>query len=505
MSIKTTIQNCGIFAFALWIPVLGGGCGITPLAIAEDDVAVDAAQAAADSAILPEDLASSADEGVDKPPVGCDPACAPWQSCGGVTCAPKICTADNQCAGGAADAPHYCYRHSCQAFQCADDSDCPGAKCNTLTYLCMAKQTGCKLDAECLDANACTDDTCDLKTAQCVHKLGYGCCNSAGDCNDALPCTTDGCQGGFCTHVSKANCCNSAGECGDSNACTVDACQAGTCTFTPIAACCQGDGGCDDGQPGSFDQCVQHQCIHQWSGLPTTCAAAKDCGGNACLTGACVAGKCSYVKGNAAGCCSEDSVCTSKDKTCTASSCVAAQCATQAIVGVGPHVWQHFDAAALDGWQVKKDHPTVYFHWSTLAMLSGAGALRYGVPAKVSFESGNANKGSVTSPAIAVPSQQAALTFWLYLDVEPGTAVHQCGLDVIDSAGVVTASVWSKNKDLQGGTTGQQWKQQSVSLAQWAGKSVQLRFWFDQVKFDMSNKDKLGMVVDELQLVGACP
>ena len=483
-----------------------GGCALTPLTSPQDAAPATDVQAVDDAPVAAPDVQGADSEDDSLPVMGCDPACPPWQTCGGVACAPKACSSDSQCAGNADDPPHFCYRHTCQAFQCADDTDCAGAQCNTFTYLCIAKKIGCSLDAECLDADACTDDICDLKTAQCVHKLSPGCCKSAADCDDGLACTAEGCQGGYCTHTSQPNCCNGDGECADSNPCTTDSCKAGTCVFTPVAACCQADGICDDNVPLSFDQCVKNQCVHKWPDMPSTCAASKDCPGNACLSGSCVAGVCSYAKAAGAGCCGQDSDCADTGKSCTLSVCSKGQCGSQAVSGVGTHVWQHFDSAALDGWVVQKDHPTVYFHFSTLAMVSGAGSLRYGIPGQVSFESGNANKGSVTSPALTVPAAQPGVQFWLYLDVEPGMAVHQCGLDVIDVAtGQVTTGIWSKNKNLSGSTTGQQWKLQTVSLAAWAGKSVKLKFWFDEVKYDTSNKDKLGMLVDELALLGACP
>jgi len=503
---KRTWQILAIFLGHFALSALAGGCQLAPLTATDADAQGPGIAAAGDVIGDAASAQFSDSQGDLAVPPGCDPPCSPWQTCGGVACAPKICSSDSQCAGNAGDPPHYCYRYTCQAFQCADDSDCPETKCNTLTYLCIVKKTGCSIDAECLDADACTDDTCDYKTGQCMHKLGYGCCKAAADCDDGLACTTEGCQGGYCTHTSKPNCCNASGECADSNACTTDSCKGGTCVFAPVAGCCVGDGACDDGAALSFDQCTKNQCIHKWPGMPGMCAAVGDCPGNACLSGACVAGVCSYTKSASAGCCGQDSECGASTKSCMIAKCSAGQCAQQAVSGVGTHVWQHLDSAALDGWSVQKDHPTVYFHFSTLAMISGAGALRYGVPGTISFESGNANKGSVTSPPLAVPAGQPGVQFWLYLDVEPGMAVHQCGLDVIDEAtGTVTKEVWSKNKNLSGGTTSQQWKQQTVSLAPWAGKAVKLRFWFDQVKYDTSNKAKLGMVVDELVLVGACP
>lgn len=71
---------------------------------------------------------------------------------------------------------------------------------------------------DCNDGDACTIDTCDQVTCQCVHTPIV--------CDDGNPCTTDTCVGGQCVFTPIV--------CNDGNPCTSDACVNGTCVFTPI-------------------------------------------------------------------------------------------------------------------------------------------------------------------------------------------------------------------------------------------------------------------------------
>ena len=99
----------------------------------------------------------------------------------------------------------------------------------------------------------------------------------------------------------------------------------------------------------------------------------------------------------------------------------------------------------------------------------------------------------------------ASITFLLLVSHQLSQAFERdlAGIDVV-VAGVATP-VWSKLKDLSGSTTGQAWKPIAMDLSPWAGKVVQVKAWFDQVKYDTSNKAKLGFVLDEVEVVGKCP
>ncbi len=473
-------------------------CELTPI----PDPVTDALDAADDA-----DAAADVTDALDAVAelVGCVPPCYGIQVCSGTQCVAKSCSGDPECvpADGSTDTTYYCLHGTCSGFQCAKDGDCAAPqKCNTLTYTCYAPATGCAYDAMCADTDGCTVDTCDKPSGQCQHKLAVGCCKVPGDCGGGSACIVASCTAGQCSWQSKPNCCQSASDCSDGNPCTTDSCAGGACSYTGVASCCLNAGQCDDGDDSSVDLCSKNKCIHQWLGLASSCASNGDCAGNSCLGGACVGGQCSYTPQAGTGCCSSDDACQAS-KSCQVDSCAAHVCAhTPVTSGPGTHVWWHFDAD-MNGWIADMAHPSAYFHKTSLIYVKGGGALRFGIPDKVSFETGNANKGSALSPAFTVPGTPAQLKGWIYLDVEPGTAVHLAGIDLI--VGGVDTPLWSKLKDLSGSTTGQAWLPFSVDLSPWAGKSAQVKVWFDQVKYDTSNKALMGFVLDELEVVGSCP
>lgn len=506
-----------LFSFLVSVVLVLPSCGLTPVEIHADDAGpvADAAEILQDTAVIEVDLGvpdlavaevaavevDSSEIAIADSGANCDPNCSAWQSCQNNKCIAKVCKADSECNDVPVTETHYCYHGKCAAFQCSKDSDCAGgSKCNTFTYLCYLLPTGCTSDFACNDKDDCTDDMCDFKTGQCSHKLSNGCCKIDGDCNDNIACTIDKCVGGVCAWTAVPKCCTSDLECGDGNPCTGDSCSGGSCAFSNVGNCCNKNGQCDDLDDLTLDLCSANKCIHQWEGLPTKCIQSSDCKGNTCLLGSCIGGNCGYSKGGT--CCGSDSDCF-KDLSCFVDTCSAAVCSHKAVSGSGTHIWYRFDKG-LNGWIVQKDSPLVYFHNSKTAT-SGM-SLRYGVPDKVSFESGTANKGSALSPAFTMPKGKSTLKFWVFLDVEPGFSVHQCGVDVVDAvSGAVLASIWNKNKDLNGGTTGQAWKPVTADVSAFAGKQVKLKAWFDSKLYDTSNKEKVGFVVDELEIGGDCP
>ncbi len=447
---------------------------------------------------------------VDAGPKVCVPGCKIWQVCTDGICKNKACTDDKACnpAGGpaAGDKPHYCYKGKCALFQCGKDEDCKGGQvCNTLTSLCYTKNTGCAHDADCVDKDPCTADTCVTKTGKCVHKLAFGCCKTAKDCDDGSLCTDDACdpKTSKCAYTSKPKCCTSDGNCADNSSCTVDTCDkaTGSCKFTLKKDCCDDDGQCDDDDALTKDSCAKGKCVHAMTGMPTTCKAAGDCKANKCVTATCVSGACSFAKkAGATGCCDKDSACT-MDKKCHVNACVGHVCAATPTAQESAHTWYRFDDSGLNGWTVAKGNKTAYFHFYTGHKVSGAGALRYGVPGKKTWSGGFPNEGSVTSGEITLATKTPYASFYVWFDGEPSAGVHQFGLQVVQ-AGKAT-DVWTKNKDLKGNTGGA-WKAALVDLKAYAGKKVQLRFWFDvAVKFP--KEDGHGLVIDQLEVGGACP
>ncbi len=481
----------------LLLPVLLSACELKPIA----DPVTDSVEIADDTPTV-----ADADDGTaaDVEAVGCAFACLPSQTCVGTECVAKACTADPECndSGNTDEAPSYCFHGFCAGYQCAKDVDCAAPqKCNTLTFKCYTPATCCTYDAMCVDTDGCTNDTCDKPSGQCKHTLAAGCCKVDGDCGGGSACVVASCKAGQCDWTSKVNCCQKSADCSDGNACTTDTCTGGTCGHAAVAGCCINAGQCDDGEAGSVDLCAANQCIHQWNGVASVCTVDGDCAGNSCLAGKCVVGKCGYTPKAGANCCTTDDQCV-VDKSCQVDACAAHTCTHTAVSGAGTHLWWHFNTS-MDNWIADMAHPTAYFHKTTLLYVNGGGALRFGIPDQVNFETGNANKGSALSPAFTVPKSPSQLKGWIYLDVEPGTAVHLAGIDLV--SGGTTTPLWSKLKDLSGSTTGQTWKPFSVDLSPWAGKSAQVKVWFDQVKYDTSNKAKMGFVLDELEVVGPCP
>lgn len=492
-------QYMGGWALALAV----GGCSLSPLDPAPDaSTAPEIAQTAdvTDSSSEPETSADAAS--------GCDPACPPWQACASGSCGSKKCALDSECRGPeeASNPKHFCYKGQCAAFQCAIDSECKAEeRCNTFTYLCEPRTTGCTSVADCDDNNSCTTDYCD-EFGECSNKLKPGCCAVNSDCNDGSACTTDSCAGGACQFSPLANCCSSDLDCDDAKPCTSEMCVGGSCQYKKVANCCATDIECDDAQDWSTDICHQTKCLHSLQASAVSCTTAADCTTNSCVTAECLAGKCSwYPSGSlSAGCCKTDTQCV-KDVACQIDSCTALQCKSVAATGISGHIWHRFDNFFANQWTFKGSSSSVQFHLTALAKIAGASSLRYGVPDKVSFEDSTANKGEALSPVFTVP-QSAGLQFWVMLDASPGAAIHLAGLDVLDAGGAtLQAGLWSKTVDLNTGTTSGKWVQVQKSLAAWAGKQVRLRIWFDQVKYDTSNKNKLGLVVDELVITGACP
>ncbi len=297
-----------------------------------------------------------------------------------------------------------------------------------------------------------------------------------------------------------AGCCEVDAECYDGKACTVDTCEANKCLFTKLANCCTGSGSCDDGVEASVDICHGGKCLHQWPGAKTTCKTSADCTTNACLKGACHEGACGYDKLAGSGCCDAELACKTIKK-CTEGHCVARVCQMSAQTPTGVHSTSNFDTGALNNWKTVKSNSVGYFHFTNIDKVAGFGCVRYGVPGKVDIGPGNNNFGTFTSPKFTLPKSKPGVRFEIYFDGNPISSVQVFGLEVVSAGKAV--EVWNKTKDL-GGSTQQQWKTQQVALDSWAGKLVQLRFYFD-VKFPTNKEKKKGLLIDELVILGACP
>ena len=459
-----------------------------------------------DSSVVPQDGGpldvGSTDSGG---PIACFPDCNYAKTCVAGVCKTRDCQADSECnppGGRSAGADTwYCYRGHCAGYQCSEKSDCgTGQDCNTQTSLCYDLPTGCTYDAQCIDKEDCTIDTCNKTTGDCEHKLANGCCKTAADCKGASKCTTATCKADKCDYAQVDGCCDADAECYDGKVCTSDHCKSGKCVFEALADCCTGSGACDDGDESNLDLCHQGKCLHQWPGATKACKASADCVGSKCLKGACHAGQCGYDKVAASGCCDDDATC-KVAKACIVGQCLVRVCKEVAETPTGTHMAHGFDTPTLDGWQVVKGNEAAFFHFHSADKVAGAGSMRYGVPGKVHIGTGAGNSGTVTSPMLTLPAKTPGVQFEVYFEGNPISSVQIFGLEVV-SGGKAT-EVWNKTKDL-GGSTQQQWQTQVVKLDTWAGKKVQLRLYFD-VKYATNKEDKKGLLIDELAILGACP
>ena len=168
------------------------------------------------------------------------------------------CAADGDCREGV-----------CASGVCCQEA-CPGAcaSCAVPGYAgsCRALEDG----ASCGDGDPCTgEETCLAGACLATPPL---------DCDDGDPCTEDGCRPMFgCTHAPRAD----GAECGDQDVCNgVETCWAGRCVAgSPLD--------CQDADPCTQDGCDPLAgCLHPVAADGAGCDAAP-CGQGACREGRC--------------------------------------------------------------------------------------------------------------------------------------------------------------------------------------------------------------------------
>lgn len=106
-----------------------------------------------------------------------------------------------------------------------------------------------------------------------------GCVGTAGECDDANPCTTDNCdaQAKACTHVPVV------ATCTDGNPCTVgDICDKGTCKPGLGKTCSDGDPCTDDVCTPGTGECA-HTAKSGCTAPAAPCDKSLDCSGGVCL------------------------------------------------------------------------------------------------------------------------------------------------------------------------------------------------------------------------------
>lgn len=312
---------------------------------------------------------------------GCDPSagCTVAQIAGccssDANCADvSACTTNERCVGNACisdplecDDGNQCTADGCTAATGCTHTPLPnGQSCGDLDFCdgfetCQAGACAPGTAPLCDDGNPCTTDGCNSDTG-CTHSALAGCCFTDGDCvdgdqctvnercvsgtctsqarncNDANPCTQDGClpaagclnipliDGTSCADPQACDGIETCGggvcqagtppDCNDGNACTNDSCNnVAGCQHAAVPSCCTSDADCAD-----TDLCtVNERCLasHACASTPRTCTDGNVCTNDSCnpSTGC--------VFSPAPGTCSDGAACTTSD-TCNAGTCAGA-------------------------------------------------------------------------------------------------------------------------------------------------------------------------------------
>lgn len=221
-----------------------------------------------------------------------DNACTTDDSCimGHCSGKPLDCQDDNPCTTESCDPVEGCVHHPAEGLPCSDGDPC--------TSQDTCSSGGCSgLPVECDDANPCTVDGCTPDTGQCSHLSQAGI-----PCDDGDVCTTDdACQEGLCLG-------GGALVCVDGNICTDDYCSPEEgCLFIANEA------PCSDGNPCTFeDRCKLQTC---YPGETPDCFDGNPCTADGCDI---ASGLCTHLAADWP--CDDGSLCTTADM-CTAGLC----------------------------------------------------------------------------------------------------------------------------------------------------------------------------------------
>ncbi|MFT5429672.1 MAG: hypothetical protein ACI9OJ_000344 [Myxococcota bacterium] len=265
------------------------------------------------------DFALCPNQDICNPTLGCfDTYKVEGTACAEAPCMePSACNAEGECIASntpkTCDDGDACTTDSCNPDTgdcvntptvCDDGDACTAEACNTTTGECDAGEA-----KDCSDADLCTDDTCDAQTGNCL--------NTPKVCEDEDPCTENSCDddtgnceftnecddGVACTDDNCVDGCESTPKvCDDGDLCTTDSCDpvSGECIFAPVV--------CDDQDICTVDVCTDGDC----SSTPKDCSDNDDCTMDICNldTGVC---------GNPPVGCDDDD-------NCTVDACAGGQC-----------------------------------------------------------------------------------------------------------------------------------------------------------------------------------
>lgn len=277
-------------------------------------------------------------------------------------------------------------------------------------------------------------------------------------------------------------------DCATGDPCIASACSEVGCVETNICHerekspceladappdCCIEDKDCDDGDPRTLDVCDGASCAHNVN--PDACANDVDCDdAEECTVDACDAttAVCGHTGKIGPGCCAP-----------------------------GVTAIADFDRETLQGIYVTDNFETGLF-WRTdrTRATSGEFALYCGDPVSQTYASETRVKSSATTRSLSVSKGgKTVLEFDLYKSTR--VARNWDVFQVFALRGGALFPLWT-SKSLVDGTTNGQWEHIVISLAQYAGTDLQVRFVFDSV--DAPEVAFEGVYVDSIEMNTTC-
>ena len=165
----------------------------------------------------------------------------------------------------------------------------------------------------------------------------------------------------------------------------------------------------------------------------------------------------------------------------------------------GAVVSQDFESGIATGWNLVGSDPKKSVGWRVCKKRSkspGSYSLCYCDVANYDYDSpGTPNNGTATMPMIKLNPKNAALTFWLYFDVERLSSFDVFSVEIDD--GMTTIEVWeSKPRKMRS------WEEVKIDLSAYSGKNISIRFSFDTV--DQNSNSGEGVYIDDVLLYHGC-
>ena len=256
---------------------------------------------------------------------------------------------------------------------------------------------------------------------------------------------------------------------------------------TEVETPCESHVECDDGDPCTGDFCEDGACVHQ----------VKNCGdGNECTEDLCdpETSQCAYELKD----CDDGNECT-LDSCKPATGCEyidLSDCCPPEVI----ELWDmEADISGLEITNLEPDDSAaVTWQLSSERAWSGGQSLYFGDPTTLTYDSGHRVRASALLPAITVPEGfDVELRMYAWLDVEDGFDWDTFTVYVI--GGDLRVPVLVKTYQ----TKYEEWQEWVVLLNAFAGKDIQLEFFFDSV--DSGGNNGEGIYVDDVRVATRCP